>query len=110
VETIYEMQASVLRMLAHAGRLEMMHVLADGPTEVGRLAQKLGISQPNASQHLALLRASGLVELERNGREVRYRLSDPNVMVACDIMRGFLERRIGHLSTVTTRVLEAQHG
>ena len=91
-------------------QIQMLHVLAGGPIEVGRLAQKLGISQPNASQHLALLRASGLVELERNGREVRYQLSDPNVMVACDLMRGFLERRIGHLSTVTNRVLEAQHG
>ena len=110
MESIYELQASVLRLLAHPRRLEMLHVLVDGPIEVGRLAQRLGISQPNASQHLALLRTAGLVELERNGREVRYELSDPQVMVACAIMRGFLERRIDHLSTVTTRVMEAQHG
>ena len=45
--------------------------------EVGRIAQQLGISQPNASQHLALLRSSGLVEIERNGREIRYQLADP---------------------------------
>jgi ArsR family transcriptional regulator len=110
MEQIYELQANVLRMLAHPRRLEMLHVLAEGPVEVGRLAIRLGISQPNASQHLGLLRAAGLVELERNGREVRYQLSDPRVIEACDIMRGFLERRITHLSTVTTRVLEAQHG
>ena len=110
MEHIYELQATVLRMLAHPRRLEMLHVLADGPIEVGRLANRLGMSQPNVSQHLALLRSTGLVEVERNGREVRYRLADPEVMTACDIMRGFLERRIGHLSTLTTRVLEAQHG
>src|SRR5438045_2545805 len=100
MEAIYEMQASVLRMLAHPRRLEMLHLLADGPMEVGRLADRLGISQPNASQHLALLRGSGLVDIERNGREVRYRLADPQVMVACSIMRGFLQRRLTHLSTV----------
>ena len=101
MEPIYEMQANVLRMLAHPRRLEMLHLLADGPMEVGRIAQRLGISQPNASQHLALLRQSGLVEIERNGREIRYQLSDPEVMVACNVMRGFLQRRISHLSTVT---------
>jgi ArsR family transcriptional regulator len=109
VEQIYELQASVLRMLANPRRLEIMHVLSDGPLEVGRLALRLNTSQPNVSQHLALLRASGLVELERNGREVRYRLADPEVMTACEIMRGFLERRVGRLSTVTTRPPEVQH-
>ena len=101
MEAIYELQANVLRMLAHPRRLEMLHILADGPIEVGALAQRLGISQPNASQHLALLRASGLVAVERRGREMRYQLSDPAVISACDIMRGFLERRLHHLSTVT---------
>ncbi|HEY7023711.1 MAG TPA: metalloregulator ArsR/SmtB family transcription factor [Candidatus Limnocylindrales bacterium] len=101
MDPIYELQASVLRTLAHARRLEILHLLTDGPMEVGRIAHRLGISQPNASQHLALLRTSGLVEIERNGREIRYQLADPQVMVACSIMRGFLERRISHLSRVT---------
>jgi ArsR family transcriptional regulator, virulence genes transcriptional regulator len=106
MEAIYEMQASVLRILANPRRLEMLHLLADGPIEVGRIAQRLGISQPNASQHLALLRSSGLVEIERNGREIRYQLADPQVMVACSIMRGFLQRRISHLSTVAVSAPE----
>jgi ArsR family transcriptional regulator len=99
---IYEQQANVLRMLAHPRRLEMLHVMAEGPIEVGALAARLGISQPNVSQHLALLRSSGLVEVERNGREMRYQLTDPQVMRACEIMRGFLERRLKHLTTIAT--------
>jgi ArsR family transcriptional regulator len=97
-------------MLAHPRRLEMLHVLAEGPIEVGRLATRLRLSQPNVSQHLALLRSAGLVELQRNGREVSYQLSDPEVITACSIMRGFLLRRISHLSTVATNTAaEAQH-
>jgi ArsR family transcriptional regulator, zinc-responsive transcriptional repressor len=103
MEAIYEMQADVLRVLANPRRLEMLHLLADGPMEVGRIALRMGISQPNASQHLALLRSSGLVEVERDGREVRYQLTDPQVMVACNVMRGFLQRRLSHLSTVAIR-------
>ena len=98
--SIYELQANVLRMLAHPRRLEMLHILAEGPIEVGALAAQLGVSQPNVSQHLALLRNSGLVEVERNGREMRYQLSDPQVLRACEIMRGFLERHLQHLTTV----------
>jgi ArsR family transcriptional regulator len=110
MDPIYELQASVLRMLAHPRRLEILHLLADGPLEVGRIAQRLGVSQPNVSQHLSLLRSSGLVEIERNGREIRYRLADPQVMVACSIMRGFLERRITHLSRVTVTAQQPARG
>ena len=62
-----------------------------------RLATAIGATQPNVSQHLAVLRASGIVEAERDGREVRYRLADPDVMVACGLMRSVLERRLTRL-------------
>jgi ArsR family transcriptional regulator len=95
------MQAEILRTLANPRRLEILHRLADGPCEVGRLAGELGVSQPNVSQHLAVLRASGLVDADRDGREVRYRLTDPDVMVACAIMRDVLERRIRRLAELS---------
>jgi len=66
--------------------------------EVGRLADVVGTSQPNASQHLAVLRSSGLVQAQRHGREIRYSLTDPDVIVACGLMRGVLLRHIGRLA------------
>jgi ArsR family transcriptional regulator len=98
MDEIATMQADVLRALAHPRRLQIMHRLADGPSEVSALAAELGMSQPNASQHLAVMRAAGVVEAERTGREVRYRISDPDVIVACGLMRGMLERRIDRLA------------
>jgi len=98
MDEIANMQADVLRALAHPRRLQIMHRLADGPVEVGSLAAELGMSQPNASQHLAVMRAAGVVEAERVGREVRYRISDPDVIVACQTMRRVLERRIDRLA------------
>jgi DNA-binding transcriptional ArsR family regulator len=96
------LQAEVLRTLANPNRLDILHRLAVGPCEVGRLADALGLSQPNVSQHLAILRASGLVDADRDGREVRYRLTDPAVMLACDIMRDVLERRLRRLADLST--------
>jgi ArsR family transcriptional regulator len=78
--------------------LEIIHLLAEGPREVSRLAEEMGISQPNVSQHLALMRSAGMVESERDGREVRYRLSDPEIICACETMRGVLIRRLARIS------------
>lgn len=97
MDPIYELQADVLKTLANPRRLEILHRLSEGACEVGRLAAELDISQPNASQHLALMRAAGVVTAERDGREVRYRLTDPDVLVACDLMRGVLRRRLTRL-------------
>jgi ArsR family transcriptional regulator len=100
VDEITNLQADVLRTLANSRRLEILHALAHGPLEVTRLADLIGASQPNVSQHLGVLRAAGIVDAERDGREVRYRLSDPDVMVACGVMRGVLERRLTRLGRI----------
>jgi ArsR family transcriptional regulator len=100
MDEITILQAEVLKTLASPRRLEILHVLAAGPMEVGRLATRIQASQPNVSQHLAALRTAGLVDAERVGREVRYRLADPDVMVACDLMRAVLERRLTRLGRV----------
>jgi DNA-binding transcriptional ArsR family regulator len=102
MDEITELQAEILKTLASPRRLEILHRLSLGPIEVGRLADELGLAQPNVSQHLAVLRAAGLVEAEREGREVRYRLADPDVMVACDVMRRVLERRLDRLASLVS--------
>ena len=101
MDEITTLQAEVLRTLANPRRLEILHRLAQGPCEVRRLAEDLGVSQPNISQHLAVLRASGVVDAEREGREVRYSLADPDVVVACNMMRGVLQRRLTRLGRLS---------
>ena len=98
MDELTSLQATILKALANPVRLEILHAIAEGPTNVGRLATELELSQPNVSQHLAVLRSTGLVEVDRDGREARYRLTDPDVIAACDLMRGVLERRLGRLS------------
>ena len=90
MDPIWSLQSEVMKILASPRRLEILHLLAEEPKEVGRLAEEMGITQPNVSQHLAVMRAAGIVEAQRDGREVRYRLTDPEVIDACDLMRGVL--------------------
>lgn len=98
MDEITRLQAEVLKVLASPTRLDILHRLADGPLEVSRIAAAIGASQPNASQHLAVLRSAGLVEADRRGREIRYALVDPGVIVACEVMRGVLQRRLARLA------------
>jgi DNA-binding transcriptional ArsR family regulator len=98
MDEITTLQAGVLKTLASPRRLEILHELARSPMEVGRLAEAIGATQPNVSQHLAVLRSAGIVEADRSGREVHYRLADPDVMVACSLMRAVLQRRLTRLA------------
>lgn len=107
MDEITTLQAEVLKTLANPRRLEIIHRLAEGPCEVGRLAEEIGASQPNISQHLSVLRAAGIVDAEREGREVRYRLADPEVITACNIMRGVLQRRLTRLGALSRLDLAA---
>jgi ArsR family transcriptional regulator len=100
MDEITRLQAEVLKVLSSPVRIEILHLLGDGPLEVSKIAGVVGVSQPNASQHLSVLRGAGLVESDRRGREIRYQLVDPEVIVACEIMRGVLQRRIRRLAAL----------
>jgi DNA-binding transcriptional ArsR family regulator len=98
---IYGLQASLLKTMASPRRLELIHLLSEtGPIEVRKIAEHFGVPQPTISQHLAALRTAGLVEAVRDGREVRYKLADPEIVAACSLMRQVLIRRIARLGDV----------
>ena len=67
--------ADVCRMLADATRVQMLSTLASGAKSVGMLCEKLKLSQPTASHHLALLRMTGLVNRQRQGKQMFYSLN-----------------------------------
>jgi DNA-binding transcriptional ArsR family regulator len=107
MDEITRLQAEVLKALSTPLRIEILHRLAAGPLEVSRIAAAIGVSQPNASQHLSVLRAAGLVAADRHGREIRYGLVDPQVIVACDLMRAVLQRRLAHFASLADAELAA---
>lgn len=103
---IDELQASLLRSLASAHRLRILHLLGDRACEVNQVARELGMSQAVASQHLGAMRAVGLVEALRDGRSVSYRLSDPQILAACGLMRAVLVRRLSRLGDLAAAAHE----
>lgn len=67
------------RGLADASRLSILETLRDGSRSVGEIVDATGLSQSNASNHLACLLDCGLVSREQRGRYAIYSLSDPRV-------------------------------
>ncbi len=67
--------AVLFRGVSDPARLSCLLAVRDGPRTVGEIVTVTGLSQPNASKHLACLRECGLVHAERDGRFVRYSLS-----------------------------------
>jgi DNA-binding transcriptional ArsR family regulator len=100
VSEIDEIEVMLLRALASPHRLRIVHLLGARPREVRELVGDLDLGQATVSQHLAALRAVGLVEAVRDGRLVRYRLTDPQILEACSLMREVIVRHLAALGSL----------
>ena len=89
-DAIYELHASVCQILANPTRLKILSMLRDQEVAVGELARRLETSKPNLSQHLAILRQRRVVLTRREGVTVYYRIANPKILRAFDIMREVL--------------------
>ena len=76
------------RALADPKRLCVLQSLADGELSVRELSDRVGCHVPNMSQHLAVLRNSGLVLTRRDGNAIYYRLADPRILEACRLLQS----------------------
>ena len=93
-DRIYEAHAAICRVLANPWRLRIVEGLGEGEATVGALAERLGISMSNLSQHLALMRDKGVVEARRSGGYVHYRLTSQKTLAAWRLMREVLMERM----------------
>jgi DNA-binding transcriptional ArsR family regulator len=72
--------AGVLRAVANERRLMILCRLVEvGEAHVGGLAETVGLSQSALSQHLAKMRAEGIVATRRESQTVWYRIADPRI-------------------------------
>lgn len=84
--------ARMLKLLASEQRLLLLCRLVEGEASVGDLAKHAKLAQSAASQHLAKMRAEGLVATRRDAQSIYYRLADPAAVrvldTLCDIYKG----------------------
>jgi ArsR family transcriptional regulator, virulence genes transcriptional regulator len=94
LKKILEMQCDICKALGHPLRLAIVDRLHSGETSAADLIAGLELSKANLSKHMSLLAHGGIVESRRDGRQLFYRLTDPEIHKACAIMRTILYRRL----------------
>lgn len=100
-DAIYRQLARIGKAVASPRRLELLDLLAQGPRTVERLASESGQTVANTSQHLQLLRRARLVEAQKQGLYVTYRLADQGVAEFYRGLRALAESRLGEIHRVT---------
>ena len=91
---MYDLHARLRKAIADPKRLLIIDALRDGERSVGEIAEGLGLSQPNTSQHLAVLRERKVETATRSGTTVFYSLNGHKVIDAIDLLRSFMAESI----------------
>ena len=109
-DVIYEQLARVGRAVSAPKRLELLDLLCQGPRTVEALAEQAALSVANVSQHLQVLRAARLVEGEKKGLYVEYRLAGDEVSRFYVVLRAFAASRLAEVGQVARAYFEQRGG
>jgi len=114
---LYQLKAEFFKTLGHPARIRVLELLGQREHAVAEMLPEVGIEAANMSQHLAVLRRTGLVTTRKEGSTVFYSLTSPHVAellaVARKILTGVLSGQVELLEDLRTPVssaVESGHG
>lgn len=102
---VYELHADVCKTMSNPKRLEIINLLRNGELCVDDLTSNMGVAKANVSQHLALMRNKGILLTRRDGVNIYYRISNPKVVKACDIMREVLVEQLTKNQDIAEKII-----
>ncbi|MBI2135479.1 winged helix-turn-helix transcriptional regulator [Candidatus Woesearchaeota archaeon] len=94
VKELCKMHAEICTVFSNPTRLEILNLLREGEMSVTELIEKTRLSQANISQHLSIMKAKGIVASSRDGKNIYYKLTNPKIIKAFDIIRDVLAERL----------------
>ncbi len=109
-DAIYSEFARIGKAVSSPKRLELLDLLCQSARTVETLASESGMTVANTSHHLHVLRAARLVEAEKQGLCVEYRLADDAVCEFYRSMRRLGESRLAEVDQITRRFMEGREG
>jgi len=94
MKEIYNLHAEMCKVFSNPIRLEVLNLLRDKARSVTEIINTSKLSQANISQHLSIMKSRGIVVSERNGKMIYYKLSNPKIIKAFDIIKEVLTERL----------------
>jgi len=107
---IYEQFSRIGKAVSSPKRLELLDLLCQGEKTVETLSHETGLTVANTSQHLQTLRAARLVDAEKEGLYVKYRLADQMVCEFFRSMRVLAENRLAEVEMIKRHFLKGREG
>lgn len=101
---LYERHAGMCRVFSHPTRLQIINALRGRDMSVTDLAQELGVSIGNLSQHLTLMRSVRILRSRKEGQKVYYGIENQRMLDAFDILREVLLATMEHESDLVKRI------
>ena len=94
MKELYEIHAEMCKVFSNSTRLEILNLLRDKELSVTEIVKKTKLSQANISQHLSIMRSKGIVTSNRKGKNIYYKLTNPKIIKAFDIIRDVLAKKL----------------
>jgi len=93
-DQIYAYHAEMCKVFSHPKRLELIDTVRDKEMSAGELGERLGLAPANLSQHLAMMRERHILASRKEGNMVYYRITNPRLLEAFDLLREILFEQI----------------
>ena len=106
MKNIYEYHANVCKVLANQKRLQILNLLRNNELPVTELVKFMKIHKANISQHLTIMRDTGILDSRRAGKNVFYKISNKKVIKAFDLMREVLIENHAKRNKILTKIGE----
>jgi len=84
---LYKLHADFCKFMSNPKRIEILFLLGEKEMCVDEIASAMEVKVPNISQHLAVMREKGVVDVRREGTKMYYAIANPKTLQACIIMR-----------------------
>ena len=104
MKELYEIHAEICKVFSNSTRLEILNLLRDEEMSVTELIEKTKLSQVNISQHLSIMKSKGIVISDRKGKNIYYKLSNPKIVKAFDIIREVLAEKLKENGKIVKRI------
>ena len=104
MKELYSIHAEMCKVFSNSTRLEILNLLRDKERSVTGLIEKTKLSQANISQHLSIMKSKGIVASSRKGKNVYYKLTNPKIIKAFDIIREVLAERLRQNGKIVRKV------
>ena len=105
---VYARHAEMCKVFSHPLRLQILNTLRDKEMSVSDMADRLGVAIGNLSQHLNMMKHRRVLGTRKDGNVVYYRLGNPKILTAFDLIREILFEQMQREGTIVRQMKSAR--